>query len=567
MGMKIDAGRAPLLVFRAITWAICGAMSNAFAQGTGAPTDPFVQQQQRERALQERDQRRLPDVRLPSPLPAAEPPTPQGDQPCFPIQRIDVDGADVVPVNATIVRAFEGECLKAGDINGLMTLLQNDLIERGYVTTRVLASPQDLGSGQLTLTVVPGRVHRIQKDEPQAPRSSLWNTLPVDSGDLLNLRDIEQGLENFKRVPTADADIQIVPGQDDAPGESDLHIRYQQAFPLRLSVFADDGGSRSTGRYQGGATLSFDNPLTLSDLLYVSLSRDVDSRTPRGTRNVSGHYSVPFGYWMLSFNGNQYRYRQAVAGINQTYVYAGTSRSLEAKLSRVIYRDTARKTQLYARAYQRRSDNFIDDTEVEVQRRRVAGLEVGVSHREFLGSAVLDANLAFRKGTGAFHALPAPEEAFGEGESRAGIVSADLQFNTPFKIASTNWRYSGSLRAQWTDKPLTPQDRFAIGGRYTVRGFDGEISLSAERGFVWRNDLGLALGNTGQELYLGLDFGQVNGPADVYLLGRRLAGAVLGVRGSVVGVQYDLFAGLPLKKPEGFQAASVVYGFSVNYQF
>ncbi len=41
--------------------------------------------------------------------------------------------------------------------------------------------------------------------------------------------------------------------------------------------------------------------------------------------------------------------------------------------------------------------------------------------------------------------------------------------------------------------PLITQDRFSIGGRYTVRGFDGETTLIGERGWLLRNDLGLSL--------------------------------------------------------------------------
>lgn len=570
--MATQAGRFRIPAQRRLAFAIGCIASTGFAQGVATPTDALILQQQRERAQQEQYQRPAPDIRLPRVGSTAaedtEPPRSPGG-PCFPIHRIHIRQTDGPHTDDAITRAYEGRCLATTDVNRLMSALQDDLIARGYVTTRVLAEPQDLQNGVLTLTVLPGRVRDFVIEEPEPARGALWNTLPMASGEVLDLRDIEQGLENLKRVPTADADIQIAPAaaEDAAPGQSDLHIRYQQAFPFRLSVFADDGGAKATGRYQGGATLSFDNPLTLSDLLYVTFSRDLENRQPRGTRNLAGHYSVPFGYWLLSLNGSQYRYRQAVAGANETYVYGGTSDSADVRLSRVMYRDASRKTQAYLRGYLRSTRNTIDDTEIEVQRRRVAGYEIGISHREFIDQAILDATLAYRRGTGAMHALPAPEEAFGEGDSRAGIVTADLQLTLPFQVSSTRWRYTGSLRAQWTNKPLTPQDRFAIGGRYTVRGFDGELSLSAERGFLVRNDFGLALGASGQELYLGVDYGQVNGPSDVFLLGRRLAGAVLGLRGSIRGVQYDLFAGTPLKKPDGFRTASVVYGFSLNYQF
>ncbi|KAB8045943.1 ShlB/FhaC/HecB family hemolysin secretion/activation protein, partial [Janthinobacterium sp. FT14W] len=80
------------------------------------------------------------------------------------------------------------------------------------------------------------------------PRATWWNAVPARPGDLLNVRDTEQALENFKRVPTAEADIQIMPaeGGNAKPGESDLQIQWKQGLPFRLALGLDDGGSRST---------------------------------------------------------------------------------------------------------------------------------------------------------------------------------------------------------------------------------------------------------------------------------------------------------------------------------
>ena len=113
-----------------------------------------------------------------------------------------------------------------------------------------------------------------------------------------------------------------------------------------------------------------------------------------------------------------------MAGINQTYLYRGTSEDHEIKFSRLVYRDAVNKTTVSLRGYLTKSNNYIDDTEIEVQRRRMAGGEVGISHREFLSSGSLDVNLAYRWGTGAMGSLPAPEEKFGEGTSRPRLVTA-----------------------------------------------------------------------------------------------------------------------------------------------
>jgi len=227
---------------------------------------------------------------------------------------------------------------------------------------------------------------------------------------------------------------------------------------------------------------------------------------------------------------SSYDYHQAVARANQTYRYSGNSHNSDIRLSRLVYRDAVRKTGAYLRGWTRESKNYIDDTEVEVQRRSMAGWEAGLTHREFLGEAVFDASVGYRRGTGAMGAISAPEEAFGEGTSRPIILTADAQFGLPFRLGPLAMRYGLNWRAQWNRTPLVPQDRFSIGGRYSVRGFDGEMSLTGERGWLVRNDLGVILGQSGQELYLGLDYGQVGGPSSRLLVGDRLAGAVLGLR-------------------------------------
>ncbi|WP_412071644.1 POTRA domain-containing protein [Pseudomonas fluorescens] len=56
-----------------------------------------------------------------------------------------------------------------------MKHIQNAIIERGFVTTRVLAPPQDLNSGVLQLTLIPGRIHSIRFAEGTSTRANAWN--------------------------------------------------------------------------------------------------------------------------------------------------------------------------------------------------------------------------------------------------------------------------------------------------------------------------------------------------------------------------------------------------------
>ena len=560
--------------------------------GTNHPLgpQPFIEeqrQQERERALRAQQERSV-DARLPSGGAPAATRLPPSETPCFTIQDIVLDGemadrfqwllpaAAQVPTtdaNTTPSDSPIDRCLGTQGINTVLARMQHALVAQGWVTTRVLAAPQDLSPGTLRLTLVPGRIAAIRFADGAASASAsslgLHTAIPAQPGDLLNLRDIEQGLENLKRLPTADADIQIEPSTAPAarPGDSDLVISYRRAFPLRVSLSLDDSGTESTGRTQAGATVAWDGPLGLNDLAYISVNHDAFNHSHQGTQAQTVHYSVPYGYWLLSTTASRNEYHQRVAGLSQDYVYAGESRNAEVRLSRLLYRDASRKTTASLRGFRRASQNYIDDTEIEVQRRVVGGWELGLNHRAFVGEATLDANLAYRHGTGAFGALAAPEEAFGEGSARMRLITADLNLNAPFKLGAQRLRYTALWRAQWGRTPLTPQDGFAIGGRYTVRGFDGETSLQADRGWLIRNDIGLALGASGAELYVGIDYGTVGGYKTRNLLGRQLAGGVLGLRGAAKSLSYDLFVGAPIHKPEGYRTARVTSGFNLNYSF
>jgi len=552
----------------AIACAVSGAPTRAQTLSGDIAAQEIQRQQDRERALREQMES-SPDVRLqPQPSSAAVR-LPESETPCFTIREIVLD-SDVAAFRSALAAANEpadpatGRCLGTQGINLIMARIQDAIIARGYVTTRVLAEPQDLQNGTLTLSVIAGRIHAIRFSDDSDRRANAWNAMPARPGDLLNLRDIEQALENFKRVPTAEADIQIVPAEE--VGESDVVITWKQEIPLRLSLFLNDGGARATGKYQGSVTVSGDHLLTLNDLFYASYNHDLGGGDSgkRGTWGQTFHYSLPFGYWMLGATTSANRYDQSVAGASQTYLYSGTSENYELKLSRVLTRDASSKTMASLRGYMTQSRNFIDDTEVEVQRRRMAGWEAAVAHRAFIGDATLDVNMAYRHGTGAFAALSAPEEAFGEGTARPRIMSAETSFIVPFKFADHQLRYNATLRAQWNRTPLVSQDRFSIGGRYTVRGFDGESILLSERGFLIRNDLGLMLGSSGQELYVGIDHGEVGGRSAELLIGKRLTGAVVGLRGSAKGMSYDVFVGQPLSKPDGFETATTTAGFNVS---
>lgn len=561
----------------ALTALCCGA----YAQSTTTESEQRsqaegVRQQQREQAQRQQLQPHA-DVRSAQPGVSVRP-FPENEAPCFSIERIEITSTGQLPdgwstwLQAALQWNGPGRCLGAQGVAVLQQRLQDSLIERGFVTSRVLVPPQNLSAGVVQLQVLPGRIQAMRPSSGSVlDAQQLTVASPAKVGDILNLRDLEQALENLQRVPTAQADIRIEPGSE--PGSSDWVVQYSQGFPLRGTLSLDDSGSASTGKYQGSATLSWDNPLGLNDLFYFTRNNDLSQQLGgsdpggRGTQGHTLHYNLPVGYWSLGWTGSSSRYYQSVAGQTQTYVYSGISDTNELVLSRIVYRSAQGKTTANLKAYSRSSRNYVDDTEVQIQRRSVGGWELGLGHKQFVGVSTLDSALRIKRGTKDFDSIDAPEESTGQGTARFTLWQFDAIWTQPLRWGFQALRWNSNLRVQGNETPLTPQDRFAIGGRYTVRGFDGINSLSAERGALWRNDLGWALGSTGQELYLALDQGVVEGPSSETLAGKRLVGTVLGLRGAIKKLQYDFFVGGVVDKPSNFKTAETAAGMNMNLSF
>lgn len=414
---------SPSLVFTALSFVSAFSLANTQQDAFSRLNQLDAQQQQRQAQQQQAQESQFQpssDVRLDTTQPMLR--LSNNESPCYPIHQISL--VDYSPDNSLQSSQFQWafdraakdlkltlpHCFGGEGLGILMKQVQNAIIEKGYVTTRVVAQEQDLRSGNLVLTVILGKVgNTIVADSSNVPRFSRfqsWNGFTFAKGDLLNVRDIEQSLENLKRVPTVEANIEILPSENtESIGVSDLKVSYNQALPFRFNFGLDDSGSRSTGKFQGSATLSIDNLFSANDLFYTSFTHSLksseDDKGKRASKNLSFYYSIPFGYWALSATQNYSRYHQQVFGaFNNNYLYAGESNNSKLTLSYLLYRDAVRKTTISGSFWSRQSKNFVDGTEVDVQKRRMAGWEAGISHKEYIGNATLELAANFKRGTG-----------------------------------------------------------------------------------------------------------------------------------------------------------------------
>lgn len=97
------------------------------------------------------------------------------------------------------------------------------------------------------------------------------NAVCMKRGSILNIRDIEQTIDNFNNVPSQSADIKIEPGSKE--GESNLVIDIKRTKPWTLMTSVDNSGTKTTGRAQMSATLQLLQPFSANDVFYASWNR------------------------------------------------------------------------------------------------------------------------------------------------------------------------------------------------------------------------------------------------------------------------------------------------------
>jgi len=494
------------------------------------------------------------------------------ETPCFVMRELAWDGAPPPAVLADAASAVIGHCVGGQGLR----LLQDHLIERlingGQVTARVVVPEQSLVAGVLTLRYLPGRISGVQ----DKGAIGWWRTaLPTGPGGELNQRDLDQALENIRRLRgQADAAIDVGPGPE--LGDSDIVLRPGTGKRWHGYVGGDNGGLDAIGKYQVNAGLTLDSPLFLYDQLSVSWNsnsrwRDADSNT----RAASINYSIPFGYWALFAGASKSTYRQAVAGFDEPIIFGGTTKQLQAGVSVVPYRGTDYKGTATLAMLRKRVGSTLNDVPIEVQRRDVTGYDFSLGHRHYLGRAVLDLGAGVRGTLAGMSDQPGYVYGKPDWDGRSTIVAANAGLYLPFQLADQSWAYQVNWQIQHAKTPIVPSDYFTIGNRYAVRGFDGQMTLAAEDGWTLRNDLSLGLENMlgapGHQLYAGVDAGRVGGESAQWLTGRTLVGAVAGMRGRLaipyVDASYDLSAGWPLKKPEPLKTASTVFVAALVFEF
>ena len=474
------------------TWCaaalLCVPLFSVSAEFPSSPGDRDLSRQRQEQLLRDQEEKLQELQHLPES--SAQPDAQISDDvTCFAIHTIALQGVTLLSDDeqAAITQPLLNSCIGLGDINQLVKAVTNLYIQKGFITSRAYIPEQNLKSGILVIQVLEGKTSGIESGHDSGLSSrELLMAFPGLVGAPLNLRDLEQGIDQLNRLPSNNAQLKLNPGEQ--PGDTQIAIDNTPKKPWRVSLGKNNNGDESTGDRQWQSSLAWDSPLGLADQLTLGVGKDAISDRYRQSRSANLNYSVPYGYWTFAygFSYSDYETRNTANGFS--FGLTGNTRNHSFTINRVLQRDQFGKTALSAGVRHVRSRNFIEDNLIAVSSHQLTEFSLGLNHGRRLWKGFLNMDVAFQKGSTAFGAQKDHQPAAGQPRAQFSKYTATASYLLPFQLLEHNFTFSSLATGQWSHDVLYGPVRFSVGGLSSVRGFR-EQSLSGDSGGYWRNDV------------------------------------------------------------------------------
>lgn len=474
---------------------------------------------------------------------------------CFVAKTIDLAGATLVAherIKATLA-PWQGRCLDLKEINRILEALTAVYVEAGYVAARAYVPEQDMSKGTLHLTMVEGSLDDIVLKGEGGTAGQLATAFPGLKGKPVNLRRIEQGVDQINRLGSAKASVALEPGP--TLGGTVLAVTIDRTKPWSVTVGADNLGSPSTGIYQSRVDVGLDNVLGINDVWQFGYQRSMAqsplffSHQKPHSDTLTASFSAPYGRLTAGVDGSWSQYHSTIDGQLAPIDTSGQSASVAPYLSWLVDRDQTSKTWLTGRLTWKSTDNYLMGSHVDASSRMLSVATVELGHsRQFLGG-MLSSSLAYHKGLPLFGAFDDASAPPGSPKGQFGKLTGSLAYNASADLGPGTVTFSSRLSGQWSDDPLFASEQMAIGGAGSVRG-PRDALLSAGKAFYVRNELSYLLPEPSSgdlakvvgrvEPYLGLDVGRTFASEAEGSETGTLLGAAVGLRNRGGRLNFDV---------------------------
>lgn len=457
-----------------------------------------------------------------------------------------------------IIKRYTKKYISASDILKIVQETSNYFLSKGFSTTIVGIENMDLKQRILILKINFGYINKIYiNGKTNTLKSKLTIPLSIKGNTVFNIRRIDQGLENINRV-SYDTKLYIAPSN--RAGFSDIFIE-RKPKPGSISASIDNSADKDRGMMRANLSMDLNDLLGINDILtFYGTYRFLKDNVRNKENLYVGSYSVPFGWFSLSYTIQFNDIKSNVEGDLGNYTHTNTTLKQIFSVDSVLFRNSSTKVKLFGKLNVKNVTNKIENQLLTGSSGRYDSLFLGADILQYIQNGYLYADFTYKSG-------------LRKRDSEESIYKIDyniLEFNILlnkfiYHNEDVMVSYKGNAGGSYSKDTLLYADKFFVGDEYTVRGFK-------ESSAAW--DLGAYLNNTlffkffafpYVEPFVGVDFGY--GRDYELLYDDFLAGIACGLKVSYKHFSADVTVSRDIHKGNGMPAESIPIYARASFSF
>ncbi len=440
---------------------------------------------------------------------------------CIKLKAINIDEKDLFPEDKQkdITDKYLNQCLESKLIKGLLAEISGFYLEEGYVTTKAFLTPQDISDGEIEVKIIKGMVEKIFFTGESESRWKVKTAFAFQEGKVLNIRDLENALENVNRLPSNNAKLNLLPGSKH--GQTKVAIDNEKSSPLRVTLGVTGEENLEDENPDLTLTLHYDNLFNINDMLGITVNGSKIQEEYQGTRGFEVNYSFPIGSFLYELIYSETSYRQEVVGINDNYLSEGETIGRKLRINKKLFRDQTNKYEAKASINHKDTKNYFEKELVEVSSYKTTVFQLDMIHTWLFSSGQLLSTLSYHRGVDWFDSVS--DDDFNEEETdyedapKFEFIKYTFDTNLIYYITRSNspWMFGSNFRYQYSEDVLHSSEQLSVGNYYSVRGYTNRY-LSGNNGWYLKNDLKktISLGVSERLLssltiYIGRDVGEI----------------------------------------------------------
>jgi hemolysin activation/secretion protein len=398
-----------------------------------------------------------------------------------------------------IAQPFVGKAVTVSELEGLRQQISQYYVQQGYVNSGAILPDQQFQNGIITLQIIEGKLTEIRVKGTEHLNPEYISERLYTDDEVLDINQLRQNFQQLLLDPLVDRmNGSLIPGNK--RGSSVLDVDVTRARAYQVSVTADNYTPPSIGGEINHLNGWVRNLTGQGDIVSGSVAYS------EGLLGGSGSFSIPLTASNTQFNFHfdrndativertlkplniKSRYANYEFGVSQPLIQ-NLNRNLNAGLSFNIKNN---KTSLLGQPF-----SFSEGADNGVSKDSV--LRFSLDFTERMERHVVSARSTTSVGINALAPTWHSDPSNPDGQ----FVSWLGQAQYAGQVLNTDANLLLHADVQYSDDKLMTLERFALGGRYSVRGYR-ENELVRDKGYVLSAELRYPLlKDEGEKNFLG----------------------------------------------------------------